>query len=53
MSRTTTPSSNVVHSSMGACAQAPSAAPRSGFRARLYVRVLAQLMQLLSQMAVR
>ena len=53
MSRSTTPSSNVVHHGVGACAQAPSAAPASEPRAKFYARVVAQLMHLLSQMAGR
>jgi hypothetical protein len=52
MSRST-PSSNAVHDVTGACAQAPSATPSSRSRAGFYARVYAQLMHLLSQMAVR
>ena len=48
-----TPSSNAVHDVPGACAQAPSATPSSRSPAEFYARVYAQLMQLLSQMAVR
>lgn len=53
MSRSTTLISNAVHKGVGACAQASSAAPACGSRATFYARVVAQLMKLLAQMAVR
>ena len=48
-----TPSSNVPRNGVAACPQTPSVAPASRSRAKFYARVYAQLMQLLSQMAVR
>ena len=51
MSHSTTPTSKPVR--LGARAQAPSAVPASVSREKLRARAYAQLMQLLSQMAVR
>lgn len=53
MSRSTAPSSHAVRRGLVACAQAPSAAPAPPSLAKLRARVLAQLVQLLSQMALR
>ena len=53
MSHSTTPTSKPVRHGLGARAQAPSAVPASVSREKLRARAYAQLMQLLSQMAVR
>jgi len=53
MSRSVTPASNAVPKGMDARAPAPPAAPSSRPRADFYARVVAQLMRLLAQMAVR